>query len=150
MTQLVTFTVAGNRYGVDVAHVREAVRAPRRTPVPLAPPEVDGLANLRGQIIMRIDPRHRLRLPPRPAELRPMLLVTEVDGETVGLLVDEVGDVIDVDPAEVLPPPRTLDPSLRTCITGAVPLPGDLLLVLDLGAVTAPAPSSPHHEGAPS
>ncbi|MCP6341448.1 chemotaxis protein CheW, partial [Klebsiella pneumoniae] len=84
------------------------VRAPRRTPVPLAPPEVDGLANLRGQIVMRIDPRRRLQLPPRPAELRPMLIVAEANGETVGLLVDEVGDVVDVDPDQVKAAPRTL------------------------------------------
>ncbi|WP_127126428.1 chemotaxis protein CheW [Georgenia sp. SYP-B2076] len=150
MTQLVTFTVGGNRYGVDVASVREAVRAPRRTPVPLAPPEVDGLANLRGQIVMRIDPRRRLQLPPRPAELRPMLIVAEANGETVGLLVDEVGDVVDVDPDQVKAAPRTLHPSLRTYITGAVPLPQGLLLVLDLAALTAPAPTSPQHEGAPA
>jgi purine-binding chemotaxis protein CheW len=143
MTQHVTFTVAGERYAADVTRVREVVRAGARTPVPLAPPDVDGLTNLRGQILLCLDPRPRLALPARAADAPQMLLVTESGGESVGLLVDDVGEVLDLDPAERRPPPSTLAASLRGCITGAHPLPENLLLVLDLDALIAPDPSAP-------
>lgn len=143
MTQHVTFTLAGQHFAADVARVREAVRAGERTPVPLAPPDVAGLTNLRGQILLCLDPRRRLALPARAADAPRMLLVTEAGGESVGLLVDDVGEVLDLDPAELRPPPSTLAAAQRGCITGAYPLPESLLLVLDLDALTASDPSAP-------
>ncbi|TRW42916.1 chemotaxis protein CheW [Georgenia yuyongxinii] len=142
MTELVTFTVAGARCAVDVTRVREVVRAARRTPVPLAPPDVDGLMNLRGQVLMCLDPRTRLGLDARFVEGDRMAIVVDARGETLGLLVDEVGEVVDLDPGELRPAPTTLDPTLRANIIGAHPLPDGLLLVLDLDAVTAPCPTS--------
>ncbi len=58
--QFATFTLDGARYGVDVLRVQEALRAHTRTPVPLAPPGIAGLVNLRGQVVMTIDLRIRL------------------------------------------------------------------------------------------
>ncbi|MPV39160.1 chemotaxis protein CheW [Georgenia subflava] len=137
MTSLVTLTIAGRRYGVDVVHVREAMRAPRRTPVPLAPAVVAGMVNLRGRALTCLDLRPRLELPAAPADQEPMLVVADVGGEQVGLLVDAVGDVTDVDEDRVEPPPDTLVPPLNGYIRGALPDPDGLLLVLDLEAVTA-------------
>ncbi|GAA1652373.1 chemotaxis protein CheW [Georgenia ruanii] len=143
MTQLVTFTLAGDHYAADVRRVREVVRAGALTPVPLTLPEVAGLTNLRGQILVCLDLRPLLALPAPEAGAAQMLLVVELAGEPVGLLVDDVGEVLDVDPAELRPPPSTLAAPLRGFITGAHPLPERLLLVLDFDALLVPDPSAP-------
>ena len=137
MTQYVTFTLGGALYGVDVTRVQEALRAPTRTRVPLAPVDVAGLVNLRGQVVLTIDLRPRLGLPPLAPDAEPMMVVVQVDGEPVSLLVDEIGDVVDVGPELFEAPPDTLDVALRTLITGAYKLPGSLLLILDVDQAVA-------------
>lgn len=137
MTQLATFTVEGARYGVDVLHVQEALRAQTRTPVPHAPDGVAGLVNLRGQVVLTIDLRVRLGLPPLPAGAEPMMVVVQVDGEPVSLLVDEIGDVVQVDEAQFETPPETLDAVLREVVLGAYKLSDGLLLALDVEQATA-------------
>lgn len=135
--QLATFTLDGATYGVDVIKVQEALRSQVRTPVPLAPPGVAGLVNLRGQVVLSIDLRVRLGLAPLSADADPMMVVVQVDGEPFSLLVDEIGDVVDVTDDQFASPPDTLDPVLRDVILGAYRLDSGLLLALDVEAVTA-------------
>ena len=129
--RLATFTLDDGVYGIDVQRVQEVVRAHAATPVPLAPPHLAGLANLRGQVVMVIDLRSRLGLARFGPDAAPMMVVVEVDGEAVGLVVDAVGDVVDTDEAELQPPPPTLAPALRQVIVGAYPAQRHLVLVLD-------------------
>ena len=135
--QLATFVVDGAHYGVDVMHVQEALRWQARTPVPLAPPGIAGLVNLRGQVVLTIDLRVRLGLAPLAADAEPMMVVVQVGGEPISLLVDEIGDVVDVDDAQFERPPDTLPASLREVVLGAYKLDGALLLALDVDAATA-------------
>ena len=135
--QLATFVLDGARYGVDVLRVQEALRPQVRTPVPLAPAGVAGLVNLRGQVVLTIDLRTRLGLAPLAEDAEPMMVVVQVGGEAVSLLVDEIGDVIDVDDAQFETPPDTLDPALREVILGAYKLDHGLLLALDVERATA-------------
>lgn len=135
--QLATFVLDGARYGVDVLKVQEALRSQVRTPVPLAPDGVAGLVNLRGQVVLTIDLRVRLGLAPLAADAEPMMVVVQVDGEPISLLVDEIGDVIDVDADQFESPPETLDPALRELILGAYKLDTGLLLALDVERATA-------------
>lgn len=135
--QLATFVLDGARYGVDVLKVQEALRSQVRTPVPHAPTGVAGLVNLRGQVVLTIDLRTRLGLEPLGSDAEPMMVVVQVDGEPVSLLVDEIGDVIDVDDAQFESPPDTLDPALREVILGAYKLDTGLLLALDVARATA-------------
>ncbi len=135
--QLATFVVDGARYGVDVLLVQEALRSQARTPVPLAPPGVAGLVNLRGEVVLTVDLRVRLGLEPMAADAEPMMVVVQVDGEPISLLVDEVGDVVNVDDSLFETPPDTLPAELREVIRGAYKLPGGLLLDLDVAAATA-------------
>ena len=135
--QFATFTVAGARYGIDVLRVQEALRAQARTTVPLAPPGITGLVNLRGQVVMLLDLRTRLGLGPLAADAEPMMIVVEVDGEPISLLVDEIGDVIDVDDSQFETPPDTLPAALRDVILGAYKLDQGLLLALDVDRATA-------------
>ena len=117
--------------GVTVEAVQEVTSGSVLTPVPLAPPVVSGLLNLRGKIVTTIDLRRCLQRCGRPADLHPVHLILRADNGCVGLLVDQVGDVLDVDDDAFEVPPRTLRGSLRTLITGAYKLDGRLLLALD-------------------
>lgn len=135
--QLATFIIEGARYGVDVVRVQEALRAQVRTPVPIAPPGIAGLVNLRGEVVLSVDLRVRLGLAPLAQDAEPMMVVVQVDGEPISLLVDEVGDVIDVDESQFETPPDTLGPLLREVVLGAYKLPGGLLLALDVERATA-------------
>lgn len=135
--QLATFVIDGAHYGVDVVRVQEALKAQARTPVPHAPPGISGLVNLRGEVVLTIDLRVRLGLEPLGDESDPMMVVVQVDGEPVSLLVDEVGDVVDVEESQFETPPDTLDPQLRDVILGAYKLSDGLLLALDVDRATA-------------
>jgi purine-binding chemotaxis protein CheW len=129
--QLSTFRIADRMFGLDVARVQEALRFQPLTRVPLAPDLVGGLINLRGQIVTAVDLRRRLGFAPRPAGARPMnLIVRGTEGPT-SLLVDEIDEVISVDPASVEPVPDTLSGPARELLTCVVQRQGRLVLVLD-------------------
>jgi len=117
--------------GVDVAAVQEVTCGSELTHVPLAAPVVSGLLNLRGRIVTTVDLRRCLQLGGRPAGQRPVHLILRTDDGGVGLLVDQVGDVVEVDDDDFEVPPGTLRGALRELITGAYKLDGGLLLALD-------------------
>jgi purine-binding chemotaxis protein CheW len=125
--QYATFFVADLFFGVDVLRVQEVLRFQQMTRVPLAPDVIEGLINLRGQIVTAIDMRRRLGLPPRAGGQTPM---NTADG-AISLLVDEIGDVLDVDAAAYERPPENLEPAARDLIRGVYKLKDRLLLVLD-------------------
>ena len=117
--------------GIKVEAVQEVNSGSALTPVPLAPPVVSGLLNLRGHIVTTIDLRRCLQLRSRPADQRPVHLILRTDDGCAGLLVDQVGDVLEVDDDDFEVPPKTLRGYLRELIAGAYKLDGGLLLVLD-------------------
>jgi purine-binding chemotaxis protein CheW len=129
--QLCTFVLDGHLIGIDVAIVHEVVRGQRITPVPLAPSVVAGLINLRGQIITAIDLRGRLGLSERPAEELPIQVMVSIQGTTLCLLVDRLGDVVELPKEHPAPAPETLSETMRSLIPAAYPLDGQLLLLLD-------------------
>jgi purine-binding chemotaxis protein CheW len=131
-TRLVTFTLGGRRYGVDVSVVQEVLRSLPLTRIPLAPRALAGLVNLRGQVLTAVDLREQLGLPAREDGSEPMLVVTHVDGELVALLVDSIGAVVDVEAEQFEPPPDTLLGPARTLIHGVYKLADHLLLSLDV------------------
>ena len=135
--QLCTFSVAGRYLGVPVARVQEVIRHQEMTPVPLAPAIVRGLINLRGQIVTALDLRVPLMLPPAPAGALPMNVVVRAGGDLVSLLVDEIGDVLEVNAETFEPPPETLGGPARELIRGAFKLDGRLLLILDTDKMLA-------------
>ena len=130
-----TFLVGDMFCGIEVEQVQEVLKHQDMTPVPLAPEVIQGLINLRGQIVTAIDLRRRFRLPIRPDGREPMNMVLRCDGGAVSLLVDEIGDVIEVQKRDQEPPPSTMDPFHREMVEAVFKLEGKLLLTLDTAKV---------------
>lgn len=132
--QLCTFLLDGHLFGVDAQTVREVIRYQEMTRVPQAPPSVSGLINLRGAIVTAIDLRTSLGMKPRETGKLPMNVVVRSDDGAVSLLVDQIGDVIEVDAENFETPPDTLQGPARELVRGAYKLDGRLLLLLDCAA----------------
>ncbi len=134
--QYCTFRLAQHLCGIEVLAVHEILRQQPMTRVPLAPPMVKGLINLRGQIITALDMRSRFGFPPRAEGTSLVNIVVDTstgEGESAAaLLVDEIGDVIDIDPATCEPPPETMPTQVRDLITAVCKLEKGLLLILDV------------------
>jgi len=130
--QYATFKVGENTFGVDVRVVQEVLRPHPITRVPLAPPAIAGLINLRGQVVTAVDMRQRLGLPPNDGERESMNVVARLGDGVVSLLVDSIGDVIEVDDADFEAPPETLTGPSRGLVLGAYKLDSTLLLALDV------------------
>ncbi|HRE84142.1 MAG TPA: chemotaxis protein CheW [Opitutaceae bacterium] len=141
--QLCTFSIGETLFGIDVQKIQEVIFYQEMTPVPTAPPAVRGLINLRGQIVTAIDLRMRLGLPSRTSDLLPTNVIVRTSDGAVSLLVDEIGDVVEVEPLLFERAPETLTGVAHELVTGIYKLEGRLLLLLDVtGAVTVfPEPS---------
>lgn len=131
LKQYCTFTLDGFLFGIDVSSVQEVIRYQEMTEVPLAHRVVRGLINLRGQIVTALDLRRRLEMPELPAGHSPMNIVVRTEDGAVSFLVDEIGDVVEVDGSAFERPPETLRGVARSLILGAHKLDKRLLLVLD-------------------
>jgi purine-binding chemotaxis protein CheW len=128
--QFCTFYLQDLLFGVEVQNVQEVIRYQGMTEVPLAPNEVAGLINLRGQIVTAIDLRKRLGLGQRAENALPVNVVVRVDGAAVSLLVDEIGGVVEVQDNMFEVPPDTLKGERRELVTGVFKLKDRLLLAL--------------------
>jgi len=121
--------------GIDLDRVQEINRHVDPTPVPLMPAHVRGLVNLRGSLVTVLDLGQVLRGQPTAVGARTRTVVVELGDETCGLVVDEVGDVVDVGQRRREPLPSHLPADQRRWFTGLVQLPAELLLLLDVDAV---------------
>ena len=136
--QYCTFWVDRLYLGIDVHRVQEVMRTLEITPVPLAPPAVVGLINLRGQIVTAIDLRRRLGLAERAPGTEAMNVVMRTDDGAVSLVVDEIGDVIEVTEDSFEQVPDTMPADARDLIRGVYKLHDQLLLVLDSAKTALP------------
>jgi purine-binding chemotaxis protein CheW len=130
-----TFSLAGELFGLNVEEVQEVLVEQPLTPVPLAPAHVVGLLNLRGQIVQAIDLRSRLHFPPRAADISSCLMVVKHDGNLVSLVVDEIGDVLELKKDEWRSPPETLAPQHRGFVVGICPIAGQMVLGLRVASL---------------
>ncbi|MCC6932061.1 MAG: chemotaxis protein CheW [Deltaproteobacteria bacterium] len=129
--QFCTFYLDNLYFGIDVDSVQEVLRYEEMTPVPLACREISGLINLRGLIVPAIDLRKRLGYSDLPEGEHPMNVVCKINNEPVSLLVDRIGDVIDVEEDLFEDAPETVVGRAREVIVGIYKLPETLLLYLD-------------------
>ncbi|HEX8814577.1 MAG TPA: chemotaxis protein CheW [Terriglobales bacterium] len=129
--QFCTFFVKHEFFGVPVQQVQEVIRYQEMTRVPLVPATIRGLINLRGQIVMAVDLRRRLGLEDRPESELPLNVVVLTADGAVSFLVDEIGDVLEVEEKDFEPPPATVPGQLRDLVRGVYKLHDRLMLVLD-------------------
>ena len=130
--EYVTMTIGGQLFGLPIRQVHDVFMPSRMTKVPLAPPEIAGILNLRGRIVTVIDMRCRLGLPQRD-DGAPMAVGIDCDGESYGLLVDAVGEVMQLADDSCQPAPVNLDRRLAAVAAGVHRVGDQLLVVLDVG-----------------
>ena len=131
----VTVMTGGQLFGLKLERVRDVFVPQGLSPVPLVPPEVAGLLNLRGRIVTALDLRRRLGLPDRAAGKPTIAVGIEERGELYGLIADSVGDVLWLEPSSYEANPANLDPRWAQVCSGVYRLDGRLLVVLDIDKV---------------
>ena len=136
--QFCTFYLNGLFFGVEARQVQEVLLHREMTRVPLAPPEIAGVLNLRGRIVTMFDMRSRLGLPPLQNGAVRMAVGVEFRGEAYGLLVDAMGEVMRLSQSSRDPNPAHLDPSWATVAAGVHPLEAKLMVVLDIDRLLEP------------
>ena len=135
ITEYVTFTTAGQMFGLPIERVQEVFRPARITRVPLAGAQIAGVLNLRGRIVTAIDMRSRLELNAREQGAPPMAIGIESGTESFGLLVDALGEVLKLPEAHREANPVNLDRKLARVSAGVCRLDGQLRVVLDVDRV---------------
>lgn len=106
MHQVLCFALAGEAYGIPILKVREIQAEAVITRIPKAPLYMPGVINLRGAIVPILELRQRFNLGSAPEDARPVIVIVEVQGRTIGIRVDAVSDVLDLDPSAIKPPPE--------------------------------------------
>ena len=129
--QFCTFYLENYLFGIELLKVQEVLQPLALTEVPLAPFVVRGLMNLRGQIVIAVDLRRQLELPERPVGMPPMKVVGRAGEDPLSLLVDDIGDVVEVGEESFETPPETLHGKVRSVILGVHKLEKQLMHVLD-------------------
>lgn len=132
-TQLVSFNLDNEEYGVEVLKVREIIRMLNVTRVPNTPPFVEGVINLRGKVIPVISLRKRFSLESADADGRTRIIVMELESEMTGFIVDSVAEVIRISPGEIQPAPPVIAGSIdQEYLAGVVNREDRLLVLLDM------------------
>jgi purine-binding chemotaxis protein CheW len=135
LREYVTAVIGGQLFGLPILRVQDVFAPERLTKVPLAPAEIAGVLNLRGRIVTLIDMRRRLGLGQRENDSPAMAVGVESRGESYGLLIDSVGEVLKLDDAAREANPINLDQRLARVSAGIYRLDGQLLIVVDVDRV---------------
>jgi purine-binding chemotaxis protein CheW len=135
LTEYVTFTTAGQLFGLPIERVQDVFKPAHMTRVPLAGPEISGVLNLRGRIVTAINLSRRLDLQSRVDSIAAMAIGIESGSESFGLLVDAVGEVLKLSETDREPIPINLERKLARVAAGVFRLDGQLLVVLDVDRV---------------
>ena len=135
VTEYVTAMIGGQLFGQPIVRVQDVFIPERLTRVPLAPPEIAGVLNLRGRIVTLIDLRRRFGLGQRESGQVTMAISVEFRAESYSLLIDSVGEVLKLEDAAREPNPINLDERLARVSAGIYRLDGQLLIVVDVDRV---------------
>ncbi|NLT21111.1 MAG: chemotaxis protein CheW [Syntrophomonadaceae bacterium] len=138
-TQLVVFTLKQNdtvcEYGVPITKVQEIIPMANPTKLPQAPDFVEGIINLRGRIIPIIDLKKRFDMGASNITAESRSVVVEVEGQTVGIIVDEVSEVLRLATDSIEPPPAVVGGITSEYLTGVGKLQDRLLILLDMDKI---------------
>jgi purine-binding chemotaxis protein CheW len=135
MIEYVTVMIGDQLFGLPILGVQDVFMPNRITRVPLANPEIAGVLNLRGRIVTVLDMRRRLDLPPRTDDKPSMAVGIEMRGESYGLLIDAVGEVMKLGESTLEPNPVNLEERLARVSAGVHRLDGQLMVILDVDCV---------------
>ena len=135
VTEYVAVYLGNQLFGLPIERVQDVFIPGKVTAVPLAGPEIAGLINLRGRIVTAIEMRKRLGLPPRERDVQPMAVGVELNGESYGLVIDSVGEVLKLNNDNREPTPVNLDARLTRVAAGIHRLEDQLLVILDVDRV---------------
>jgi chemotaxis signal transduction protein len=134
--EFLVFVLAGELYAVELARIREIVGVPVLTHVPRAPRDVIGIFSNRGLLVTVVDLRSRLRLEQRETTRLSRILLSQTDpGEVVGLFVDEVKNVVRLDPEEVELANNVFGTDVSDHILGIGRPAGEAIVLLDINSV---------------
>jgi len=142
-----TFYLNGISFGVPVEKVQEVMEFHEITAVPLAPSVLPGIINLRGQILTTMNLKARLNLPEEENAATPMMIVVRTSEGPMNLVVDRIGNVLDVDPEQFEKPTETLKPGVRAVTTHVCKMEDRLLLLLDTEKVIQLGDQEGHSSG---
>jgi len=129
------FKVEGQPYAVDIMKIKQIIRPLKITPLPRAPAFLEGVIQLRGVVIPVIDMRKRFDLGPAPPKLERKVIIAGVERYIVGLIVDEVTEVITLPKAEIQPPPRVVKGIHSDYLLGVCRYQDEILLILNLDEI---------------
>jgi len=135
VTEYVTTMIGGQLFGLPIARVQDVFMPERMTRVPLAAAEVAGVLNLRGRIVTAIDMRSRLGLEKREDDRPSMAVGVDLRGESYGLLIDSIGEVLKLPDDGCEENPVNLDPRMAKISSGVHRLDGHLMVVLDVDKI---------------
>jgi len=133
--QFVTFRLGDGEFGIPIAKIQEIDRAAKMTRVPRTADYVDGITNLRGEVVPVINARKRFNLPQKEADERTRVIIMELGGVKTGLLVDSVREVLNLATKDISPPPASLSTTIdRQYICGIGKVDGDkrMIVLLDV------------------
>lgn len=133
--QLAVFKVGGEKYALDIMRIKEIQRHQVVTRIPKAPEFIEGVINLRGAVIPIVDMRKRLDLAVTEVTKKTRIVIANVSGKIVGILVDEVNEVIRVNRNDIGAPPPLARGIESEYIVGVVKRKDELLLLLDFDKI---------------
>ncbi len=133
--QLVTFSIGGEEFGVEILKVQEIVRSMEITKVPNAPAFVEGVVNLRGKVIPIIDMRMRFGLDHKAHDSQTRIIVINMNEVITGFVVDSVSEVLRLPKSTIEPPPPVIAGIESEYISGVGKLEDRLLILLDMDSL---------------
>lgn len=130
--ELITFGISGQLFGIDIMAIREIRAWSPVTRLPRVPDYVAGVVNLRGAVLPVIDLSLRLGWPPTETTPRNPIIVTMIDGQSRGLIVHDVSDIVSIDSNDLQQPDTIVQDHITHFLEGVAPIGDDMVMVLDL------------------
>ena len=129
---LVTFKLGNNEYAIDIMQAKEIIKMEKITLIPNAPDYVEGVINLRGNIIPIVDLKKRFNLDDNEGEKNTGIIIVKIDDVDMGIIIDAISKVVSIATSNIQPPPPMLSGIGQKYIKGVAKLEDKLLVVLDL------------------
>ena len=134
-TKMAVFMLEDQPYAIDIMKIKQIIRPLKITKLPKAPDFLEGVINLRGVVIPVIDMRKRFNMSERDEEIETKVIIASVDRKIVGVVVDEVTEVVPVAKSEIQPPPKVIRGVEATYLMGVCRYQDDILLILNLDEI---------------